>query len=154
MDMEKVLKMLTIHEIGEVLIGDITPFDNITVEEKAEMEHKAMKEVLGELFAKEDLFSLLIEFDEHDTKEANFAYLCDKIEADIQAKVYQDMGYQRELDDQESNVVFRTPRITQMIEQGAKTAFDIWYEWDKAKFLDDPIFTETLQYINKNNTNI
>ena len=30
LDMEKVLKMLTIHEIGEVLIGDITPFDNIT----------------------------------------------------------------------------------------------------------------------------
>ena len=42
-DLNKVLKMLTIHEIGEVLIGDITPFDNVTPEQKAEIEHKAMK---------------------------------------------------------------------------------------------------------------
>ena len=72
MDMEKVLKMLTIHEIGEVLIGDITPFDKITLEEKAEMEHKAMKDVIGDLLNKDELFDLLIEFDEHSTKESKF----------------------------------------------------------------------------------
>ena len=33
-DVDKVLKMLTIHETGETLIGDITPFDGITPEEK------------------------------------------------------------------------------------------------------------------------
>src|SRR5574344_507425 len=30
---DKVLRMLITHEIGEVLIGDITPFDNITPEQ-------------------------------------------------------------------------------------------------------------------------
>jgi len=34
--------MLIIHEIGEVLIGDITPFDNITPEQKQRVEHQAM----------------------------------------------------------------------------------------------------------------
>ena len=154
MDMEKVLKMLTIHEIGEVVIGDITPFDKVSEEEKAEIEHKAMKDVLGDLVGKDELFELLIEFDEHDTKESKFAYLCDKIEAVIQAKVYQDKGCQRSLDDQDSNIVFNNPKIKEIIENGAQTAFDIWYEWDKSKFDGDPVFMKTLSYVKNNNTNI
>lgn len=154
MDMEKVLKMLTIHEIGEVLIGDITPFDAITLEEKTEIEHQAMRNVLGDLFDKEELFNLLVEFDNHDTKESKFAYLCDKLEADIQAKVYQDMGCQHSLDDQDNNVVFKSPKIVKMIEDGAQTAFDIWYEWDKPKYEGEPVFVRTLSYVKKNNTNL
>ena len=38
MDMEKVLTMITIHEIGEVLIGDNTPFDKTTQKDKEELE--------------------------------------------------------------------------------------------------------------------
>lgn len=151
MDMEKVLKTLTLHEIGEVLIGDITPFDNISTEEKQEIEHKAMKEVLGDLIEKEELYSLLLEFDEHKTKEANFAYLCDKIEADIQAKVYQDMGCQKDLNHQENNLAFQNPKTHKIIEEGATTAFDVWYEWDKSKFEENPIFAELLSYIKENN---
>ena len=154
MNMEKVLKMLTIHEIGEVLIGDITPFDKITQEEKELIEHKAMKEVLGDLTTKDELFNLLIEFDEHKTKESKFCYLCDKMEADIQAKVYQDMGCQNSLNDQENNVVFKSPKINKMLDDGAKTAFDIWYEWDKSKYDNEPVFIKTLSYIKNNNTNL
>lgn len=154
LDMEKVLKMLTIHEIGEVLIGDITPFDKITEEQKAQMEHNAMKNVLGDLCDKDELFNLLMEFDEHNTRESKFAYLCDKMEADIQAKVYQDMGYQHSLDDQDNNIVFKSSAIKKMIENGAVSAFDIWYEWDKSKFEGEPVFEKTLSYIKKNNTNL
>lgn len=154
MNMEKVLKILTIHEIGEVLIGDITPFDNVTEEEKIKIEHKAMWDVLGDLCDKKELYSLLMEFDEHSTKEAKFAYLCDKMEADIQAKVYQDIGCHHSLSDQENNVVFKNPKIWQMIEDGAQTAFDIWYEWDKSKFESEPVFKQVLLYVKNNNTNL
>jgi len=154
MNMDKVLKMLTIHEIGEVLIGDITPFDNITIEEKTQLEHKAVEKVLGDLCNKEELFNLLCEFDEHISKESKFAYLCDKMEADIQAKVYEDMGCQHRLDEQENNVVFKSPIIGKMLEDGAQTAFDIWYEWDKSKFDGEPVFTKTLAYLKQNNTNL
>jgi len=154
MDIEKVLKMLVMHEIGEVIIGDITPFDEITLEQKVEIEHKAMKEVLGDLINKEELFSLLIEFDEHNTKESKFAYLCDKIEADIQSKVYQDMGCHNSLDDQQNNVAFKNPKTLKMIENGAKMPFDIWYEWDKSKFDDDSLFSQIMLYIKDNNLNI
>ena len=49
LDISKVIKMLVLHELGEVVIGDITPFDNITPEEKMQNEHAAIKEVLGDL---------------------------------------------------------------------------------------------------------
>lgn len=154
LEMGKVLKMLVIHEIGEVLIGDITPFDKITPEEKQNMEQKAMYEVLGDLDEKEELFKLLLEFDEHKTEESQFAYLCDKLEVNIQSKVYQDMGCQHDLNDQKDNVVFSSPKIQKMIENGASTPFDIWFEYDKSKFENEPVFMKTLKYLKNNNTNI
>lgn len=37
-----------------------------------------------------------------------------------------------------------------MLEQDAKTAFDIWYEWDKEKFSNSQPLTKTLKYIKEN----
>lgn len=152
LDINKVVKMLVIHEIGEVVIGDITPFDNITPQEKMEKEHEAIKEVLGDLIKKDEFYLLLLEFDDKKTKEAVFAHHCDKLEADIQAKVYQDMGCQHSLDEQENNVVFKSQRAQQMVKDGAKSAFDIWYEWDKSLYYDDETFANILDYVKKINT--
>lgn len=152
LDIDKIIKMLVLHELGEVIIGDITPFDNITPEEKMKREHAAIKDVLGDLVKNEEYFALLLEFDAKKTREAVFAHLCDKLEADIQAKVYQDMGCQNPLDEQEKNVVFKSESIQQMLQDGAKTAFDIWYEWDKALFADDEKFSALLDYLKKVNT--
>lgn len=152
LDIDKVIKMLVLHELGEVVIGDITPFDNITPEEKMQIEHEAIKEVLGDLIKKEEYFALLMEFDERKTKEAIYAHHCDKLDADIQAKVYQDMGCQNPLDKQENNVVFKSEKVQQMVQNGAKTAFDIWYEWDKSLYADDEKFSALLDYVKKINT--
>ncbi len=154
LDISKVIKMLVLHELGEVVIGDITPFDNITPEEKMQIEHEAIKEVLGDLIKKEEYFALLLEFDERKTREAIFAYHCDKLEADIQAKVYQDMGCQNPLNKQENNVVFKSKKVRQMVQNGAKTAFDIWYEWDKSLYVDDKNFSALLDYIKEVDTQI
>lgn len=147
LDINKVIKMLVLHELGEVIIGDITPFDNITPEEKMKKEHEAMREVIGDLVNQEEFLSLLFEFDEKKTKEAIFAHHCDKLEADIQAKVYQDMGCQHSLDEQEDNVVFKSNKVQQMVKDGVQTAFDIWYEWDKSLYYDDEDFARLLDYV-------
>ena len=152
LDINKVIKMLVLHEVGEVIIGDITPFDNITSEEKMKKEHEAMREVIGDLVNQEEFLSLLFEFDEKKTKEAIFAHHCDKLEADIQAKVYQDMGCQHSLDEQEDNVVFKSNKVQQMVKDGAQTAFDIWYEWDKSLYYDDKDFARLLDYVRTINT--
>lgn len=151
-DLSKVLKMLVIHELGEVIIGDITPFDNVSKEEKLKTEHEAIVKVIGNLASKDELISLLFEFDKRKTKEAIFAYHCDKLEADIQSKVYQDMGYHHSLDDQENNVVFKSAKVQQMLANGAQTAFDIWYEWDKSIYNDAPVFAQMLDFLKQLNT--
>ena len=152
LDINKVIKMLVLHELGEVIIGDITPFDNITPEEKMKKEHEAMREVIGGLINQKEFLSLLFEFDEKKTKEAIFAHHCDKLEADIQAKIYQDMGCQHPLDEQEDNVVFKSDKVQQMVKDGAQTTFDIWYEWDKSLYYDDEDFARLLDYVRTINT--
>lgn len=150
-DINKVIKMLALHEIGEVIIGDITPFDGISNNEKELQEHEAWNILLSDLVKKEEIYDLLLEFDEHITNESRFAYLCDKLEADIQAKVYQDMGCQRELLDQENNKCFKYERIQNILNNGAKTAFDVWYQNDLNKFENDEVFKKVLNYVKDNN---
>lgn len=152
LDLQKVIMMLVLHELGEVIIGDITPFDNISHEKKIEKEYEAIKSILGDLQKKEDYYNLLLEFNEKNTKESIFAYHCDKLDADIQAKIYQDMGCQNPLTEQKDNVVFKSPRVQQMVKNGAKEAFDIWYEWDKSLYEDDENFLNLLNYVRKANT--
>ena len=146
-DINKVIKMLAIHEVGEILIGDITPFDGITKKQKKEIEHQAIEDVLECLTNKKYLTDLIFEFDEHQTDESMFSYYCDKLEADIQAKVYQDMGIQNPLDEQQNNIVFKSDRVKQMVENGAQTAFDIWYLWDKSIYEDNIIFSILLECV-------
>lgn len=153
-DLNKVLKMLVIHEIGEVLIGDITPFDNITPEEKQKTEFQAVSLLINDLSTKEELLGLFVEFEERLTNEAKFAYYIDKLEANIQAKVYQDNGFQRSLDDQKNNIVFNSSKVQEMLANGAQSAFDIWYEYDKNKFEKEPIFQRTLNFIKDNDVQI
>ncbi len=151
-DIDKVMKMLILHEIGEVIIDDITPFDNVTPEEKAKKEHEAMEYILGDLIKKDEYFSLLLEFDERKTNEAIFAHYCDKLDADIQAKVYQDMGCQNPLEQQENNVVFNSQKVQQMVRDGAKSAFDIWYEYDKPLYDGNETFSKILDYVKNADT--
>lgn len=151
---DKILKLLAIHEIGETLIGDITPFDGITKEEKQEMEHQAMIDAVGNLTDRETLIAMLFDFDALLSNEAKFAYFCDKIEADLQSKIYQDSGLQHSLDDQHNNCVFASQKTKQMLENGATTAFDIWYYYDENIYKDSIEFSEfyiILKVIKDNN---
>ena len=151
---DKILKLLAIHEIGETLIGDITPFDGITKEEKQEMEHQAMIDAVGNLTDRETLIAMLFDFDALLSNEAKFAYFCDKIEADLQSKIYQDSGLQHSLDDQHNNCVFSSQKTKQMLENGAKTAFDIWYYYDENIYKDSiefPEFYIILKVVKDNN---
>ncbi len=126
-EIDEIIKLLAIHEIGETLIGDITPFDGITPEQKKEIEHKAMISAIGNLCDKRNLIEALFDFDEQISKESLFAHFCDKIEADLQSKFYQDSGLHHSLDDQSNNCVFGSSKVQQMLKDGAQTAFDIWY---------------------------
>ena len=70
-DILKVIFMLAIHELGETIIGDLTPFQ-ISKEEKRKIEHDAIHEILSDLIDGDSIEKILIEFDEHKTKESLF----------------------------------------------------------------------------------
>lgn len=87
-NLEKVIMMLTVHELEEIFISDITPFDNVTPEEKLERGHAAIHEVLAPLKLGYKYEALIFEFDERKTPEAQFAYMCDKLDADLMSLYY------------------------------------------------------------------
>lgn len=149
-NLERVIFMLAIHEIGEALIGDITPFDGITPEEKERLEHEAMYKVLEGLATREELYAMLLEFDEHKTPDAIFAYYCDKLQANIQSKWYQDNGFQNELSNQMDNVAFKSKKCQDIVKNGAITAFDVWYASDISLFNNDSVFTGFMNWIKDN----
>ena len=78
-DMYKVLKMLTIHELDEVLKPDFTIRSGITKEEKENIGKESVDVVSGCLSSKDEIISLINEFNERKTKEALFCYLIDKL---------------------------------------------------------------------------
>ena len=92
-NLDKVLKMLVLHELEEVIIGDLTPFDNVTREEKLKSGKEAVSKILKDLVKKEEYELLLDEFNAHITNESIFSYMCYKLECDIWIKLNEDLGY-------------------------------------------------------------
>ncbi|MBR3887740.1 MAG: HD domain-containing protein [Clostridia bacterium] len=87
-DLSKVLMMLVLHETEEILIPDITPCDGVSAEEKVTIGHKAVEQVLAHLGKSDAYKSLIFEFDAHQTPESIFAYMCDKLDADLMSLYY------------------------------------------------------------------
>ena len=150
LNLEKVVLMLAIHEVGENIIGDITPHQNITKEEKAEIEHKAVSQIFSCIADSEYLYELVLEFDERKTIESQFAFYIDKLEANLQSKYYNDNGFHNGMDEQQNNVVFTKDKTHELIANGAKCPFDIWYGYDLELFKDDDNFTSVMNYLKDN----
>ena len=138
-DINKVVKMLVLHEVGETIIGDITPTDGYTEEEKERIEHEAMAEALSPLTDKDELLKLVYEFDAHETNESKFAAMIDKMEADIQAKVYQEQGsYDQAYWDK---FIDGVPRLKKLHDEGVENKmFNYWYIYDRPKMGNDEAF--------------
>lgn len=137
-DMYKVLKMLTIHELDEVLKPDFTLRSGITREEKIKIGTESVNIVSSTLSSRDELISLVNEFNEGKTKEAKFCYLIDKMECDMQAKVY-DLDGNFLIEKAKEDLVYYGSSAKK-IEKNAKTASDYWILYDKPKFKNDKIF--------------
>lgn len=86
-DLLKVMKILLVHEVGEIYIGDITPQDNVSREEKYRREFEAVQN-LSKQVEMPNLLELWLEFEKMETKEAIFAKKMDRLECVMQAKSY------------------------------------------------------------------
>ena len=134
-DLYKVVMMLVLHEIEEIKIGDLTPFDKQTKEERRTLGKQAVEEVLSILDKKVEYIELIEEFEEMQTKESLFAKMCDKLEADIQSKIYCEEGCM-DIQKAENQYLLKDARIQKLLEEGAKSISDLFVENDR------PIYTE------------
>lgn len=80
----KVLEMALIHDLAEVRIGDITPYDGIEVAEKHKMESVAFVEMTEQLCNRQHLRDLWNE----QSAEADFVKQMDKLDMALQAQEY------------------------------------------------------------------
>lgn len=88
LDKLKVLEIALLHETGECVIGDLTPWDNLSDEEKNEMEQAAVEKILKSLPDGKRLISLWQEFEYETTAEGRFVRQLDKLEMGLQAEIY------------------------------------------------------------------
>ena len=150
LDIEHVISMLSLHETEEVKIGDITPFDGVSEDEKLRIGNEAVDELLGNLKRKNKMISLIDEFNERKTKEAKFAYLCDKLDCDLQAKKYSDEG--RCTIGCAPKGLIDNPDIRKLIlESGAKNVSDVFIAHDESKY-HGTVFAEIVQFLKEYNS--
>lgn len=146
-DLEKVILMLAIHELEEIYIGDLTLFQ-ISKEEKEKLGHEAVSKVLEGLLEKDEIKSLIIEFDERMTKEAVFAYRCDKLECDLQSKLYDEEGCV-DLNNQEGNKTFYDDKVQKLLEK-EKSWSGMWLQFGQDRYHYDENFIEVSNYAKNN----
>lgn len=143
----KVIFMLAIHELGETVIGDLTQFQ-ISREEKERIEHEAVRKILRGLIDGEQIERIFLEFDAHKTAEAKFAYMCDKLECDLQCKLYDEEGCV-DLNDQEDNETAANSHVKALLES-EKTWSGMWLKFGQEKYPYDENFMAVSKYAMKN----
>lgn len=143
-DIEKVIKMLAVHETEEIVIGDLTLFD-IDRETKAEIGHKAVQKIFGGLIGGKEYIDLIMEFDERKTKEAIFAYHCDKLEADIQARIYDLEGCVNDINPKENERYKKSEDVKNLLDKNMSWG-QMWIRYGQNRYNYDKNFTEVSQF--------
>ena len=146
-DLLKVIYMIAIHELGEITIGDLTQFE-ITLKEKEKVEHEAVHKILGDLLDGKEIENLFLEFDSHATKEAMFAYQCDKLECDLQCKLYDEEGCV-DLNNQEGNISLKDQRVQSLLKTEDSWS-TMWLKFDQQSYPFDKNFKAVSNYVIKN----
>ena len=142
-DIMRVSFMLAIHELGECLISDLTQFQ-ISKENKKIIEHMAVHDMLDGLLDAQQIEDLYLEFDEKSTDEALFAHLCDKLECDLQSKLYGEDNLV-DLTKQDDNNTFKDPRVQKLLNSGY-TWEEMWLLFGQKTYPYDENFMAVSNY--------
>ena len=140
-DILHVIMMLAVHELEEIKVGDYIHFDDKSGET---LGHEEVEEILQGMLKKEEIKSLIEEFEERKTKEAQFAYHCDKLEFELQSRIYDEEGCV-DLNDQSNNPTINHPDVKRLLDQG-KTFSEMMFEFGRGRYNYDENFTEVSMY--------
>jgi len=90
-DLHRCVAMALVHDLAESIVGDITPYDGVSAEEKRRREEEAMRS-LDSLAGGAGVLELWAEYDAAATAEARFVKELDKLETAMQAAEYAGAG--------------------------------------------------------------
>ena len=147
LDLNKVIYMIAVHELEEIIMGDLAFFET-TAKEKIEKGKRATEELLKDFMGKKEISNLLEEYNERKTNEAVFAYHCDKLECDIQMKLYDQEGCM-DINNQPNNPTINLESVRKVLDS-EKNISNAWIEFDRSKYEDDPIFISIIDYLKEN----
>ncbi|NLJ10948.1 MAG: HD domain-containing protein [Treponema sp.] len=95
LDRQRCIEMALVHELGEVYVGDLTPVDGVSREDKYRQEREAFIKVVEGLPNGKELLTLWEDFETGASPEARFIRQLDRLEMGIQAALLKAEGYQR-----------------------------------------------------------
>lgn len=84
LDILKVMQMCIVHDLPEIIVGDLTPHDDRS--SKPEDELSAMKDLAPQWL------ELFVEYEENSTQESKFVRSLDKLDMALQASIYSEQG--------------------------------------------------------------
>lgn len=146
-DICKACMMLAIHELGEIVIGDLTYLE-IPKEEKGKIEREGVIAILGDLCIKEEILSLFDEFEACVTPLAKFAYYCDKLECDLQCKIYDEEGVV-DLNNQSNNIAMKDKAVLELLGKEGSWS-NMWLQFGLDKYNYDDNFKAVSLYVKNN----
>lgn len=86
-------KLALVHDLAEALVGDITPHDGVSSQDKRKREQDAMQVIRDDLLKDKqvghELYDLWVEYEESGSEEARFVKQIDKLEMVLQADEYE-----------------------------------------------------------------
>lgn len=92
-DRGRALAIATIHDLAEVVVGDITPHDGVDPAAKSAAEEQAMAGMVAPLHHAGELNALWREYEDGSTPEGRFVKACDKLDMALMAAIYaEDQG--------------------------------------------------------------
>ena len=141
-DIEKVALMLALHETEEILIGDLTFYDQ-KYDNKKEAGRDAVNEIFKNCTTKEPFIDLINEFEERQTENAKFAYMCDKMEADLQAYLYRENFNTGKIEDR----IIQHEKIKDMQKKGFNRPEQYFLEDTMGLFEHNEVFSQIAHYL-------
>lgn len=154
-DIMKVIMMLSVHELEEIYIGDLTMFE-ISKAEKRKIGEQAVSKMLEDFMDPIKVEELIYEFEERKTNEALFAHLCDKLECDIQSKLYDEAGCMSYTDGKldkkhtDDNVSSNNKLVQKLLGEG-DTWSEMWLKFGQQTYNYDEDFLKVSNYVINNN---
>jgi putative hydrolase of HD superfamily len=91
-DTTKVVRMALLHDLGEAYVGDITPHDAVSKEEKLQREREAVERILAKLPRGAEYLALWEEYEHGTSFEARLVRQVDRLEMGLQATIYEHQG--------------------------------------------------------------